>query len=415
MRFAIHLRGYCAYRFSISVYDILLPLRPLTANPILVPQPPPSLDALFPKTANPTLDVSALPPTAYIGALSGSPALPPNSDIDSSEVWLSDEPAISLDDSSQPRPQLYALSSTAYPLINFANSPQPGASSNGTFRLVEQVPDKDQLLPYLLDPPMDIAQISSGADAELIPGPVFERPNPNTTWLWIVIGVLGFLTSLGVWFLRYARRTRRIGGEMVTPPGELDEKTPLLVEAVRDEKSVTFVEPKKSHTTPQAKRDSVALGGDLMSPDSPVSKKKPSRRRVRGRKKRPNDSNDGKSDDEEEEDDKGEGTSTGPGTTDGDSFERPEKPLPDLPRTVSSTALDDAEDKERLAISDTIIGYGSGGTVVLKGTWGDRPVAVKRILSDFTRLASQEVKLLQASDDHPNVIRCKLVLGQIPD
>jgi serine/threonine-protein kinase/endoribonuclease IRE1 len=26
-------------------------------------------------------------------------------------------------------------------------------------------------------------------------------------------------------------------------------------------------------------------------------------------------------------------------------------------------------------------------------------------LSDFTRIASQEVKLLQASDDHPNVIR----------
>ena len=41
----------------------------------------------------------------------------------------------------------------------------------------------------------------------------------------------------------------------------------------------------------------------------------------------------------------------------------------------------------------------------MKGTWGGRPVAVKRLLSDFTRLASQEVKLLQASDDHPNVIR----------
>jgi serine/threonine-protein kinase/endoribonuclease IRE1 len=51
------------------------------------------------------------------------------------------------------------------------------------------------------------------------------------------------------------------------------------------------------------------------------------------------------------------------------------------------------------------LGYGSHGTVVLKGTWGGRPVAVKRLLSDFTRLASQEVKLLQASDDHPNVIR----------
>lgn len=53
----------------------------------------------------------------------------------------------------------------------------------------------------------------------------------------------------------------------------------------------------------------------------------------------------------------------------------------------------------------TFLGYGSHGTVVLKGTWGSRPVAVKRLLSDFTRLASQEVKLLQASDDHPNVIR----------
>lgn len=42
---------------------------------------------------------------------------------------------------------------------------------------------------------------------------------------------------------------------------------------------------------------------------------------------------------------------------------------------------------------------------MLKGTWGIRPVAVKRLVNDFTRLASQEVKLLQASDDHRNVIR----------
>lgn len=42
---------------------------------------------------------------------------------------------------------------------------------------------------------------------------------------------------------------------------------------------------------------------------------------------------------------------------------------------------------------------------MLKGTWGIRPVAVKRLLNDFIRLASQEVKLLQASDDHRNVIR----------
>lgn len=54
-------------------------------------------------------------------------------------------------------------------------------------------------------------------------------------------------------------------------------------------------------------------------------------------------------------------------------------------------------------------GYGSHGTVVLKGTFQGRAVAVKRLLKDFVRVASHEVSLLQESDDHPNVIRyfCK--------
>lgn len=51
------------------------------------------------------------------------------------------------------------------------------------------------------------------------------------------------------------------------------------------------------------------------------------------------------------------------------------------------------------------VGYGSHGTVVYKGRFQGRSVAVKRLLHDFVTLASREVALLQESDDHPNVIR----------
>ena len=51
------------------------------------------------------------------------------------------------------------------------------------------------------------------------------------------------------------------------------------------------------------------------------------------------------------------------------------------------------------------LGYGSGGTIVYEGTFEGREVAVKRMLLQYFDLASQEVSLLQQSDDHPNVIR----------
>ena len=54
-------------------------------------------------------------------------------------------------------------------------------------------------------------------------------------------------------------------------------------------------------------------------------------------------------------------------------------------------------------------GYGSHGTVVLRGEFQGRAVAVKRLLKDFVTIATHEVNLLQESDDHPHVIRyfCK--------
>ena len=58
-----------------------------------------------------------------------------------------------------------------------------------------------------------------------------------------------------------------------------------------------------------------------------------------------------------------------------------------------------------LSVSEKILGYGSHGTIVLQGTFENRPVAIKRMLSDFYDVADHEVKLLQESDEHPNVVR----------
>lgn len=54
---------------------------------------------------------------------------------------------------------------------------------------------------------------------------------------------------------------------------------------------------------------------------------------------------------------------------------------------------------------DAILGHGGHGTMVFKGSFGGRDVAVKRMLKEFYDVASHEVSLLQQHDDHPNVIR----------
>lgn len=79
-----------------------------------------------------------------------------------------------------------------------------------------------------------------------------------------------------------------------------------------------------------------------------------------------------------------------------------------LARTVSNeiVEMDGAIRIGQLKVyTDKVLGHGSHGTVVYKGSFDGRDVAVKRMLVEFFDIASHEVGLLQESDDHSNVIR----------
>ncbi|KAN0061132.1 bifunctional endoribonuclease/protein kinase ire1 [Thecaphora frezii] len=71
---------------------------------------------------------------------------------------------------------------------------------------------------------------------------------------------------------------------------------------------------------------------------------------------------------------------------------------------AASAATNDMKSSS-LYVSEKILGYGSSGTIVFRGTFQGRTVAVKRLLRDFVHVASKEVSLLESADNHPNVIR----------
>ncbi|XP_027728902.1 serine/threonine-protein kinase/endoribonuclease IRE1 [Vombatus ursinus] len=52
-----------------------------------------------------------------------------------------------------------------------------------------------------------------------------------------------------------------------------------------------------------------------------------------------------------------------------------------------------------------VLGHGAEGTIVYRGMFDNRAVAVKRILPECFSFADREVQLLRESDEHPNVIR----------
>ncbi|KAJ3327939.1 bifunctional endoribonuclease/protein kinase ire1 [Blyttiomyces sp. JEL0837] len=73
--------------------------------------------------------------------------------------------------------------------------------------------------------------------------------------------------------------------------------------------------------------------------------------------------------------------------------------------TKVGSGPDEPGSLKTMVVSDTILGHGSHGTMVFKGTFGSREVAVKRLLLDFYDIAHHEVQMLRDSDHHPNVIR----------
>lgn len=336
------------------MYDILLPLSSDSSKPILVPQPPPHVPSLFPvpvKSSRAHLDLLNKPPTTYIGAVPlslGSLATiseiadDENSSLSPSHTHEGSEDA--RPKSPRLKPLLYALSSTSYPLINFAPPPRPGSLTNRSFLLSEDLPERDQLLPYLLDPPAE----EKGMTPVPNPGSIRfrEKPDPGRKWLWWVVAVLGGLVVCGLGAAGSARRQASRQHHSSST-----EKIPLLAvqnDVLRGEKSVTIVEPVPASTADTASAIMPTFTEDELTP---IPKKKSSRRRIRGKKKfRGSDA--AVYENEAEEDDRGEGGSSPPSSV----SRKGDKPLPELPRVMSSIGLLDMDEKEKLVISDTVIG-----------------------------------------------------------
>ena len=57
-----------------------------------------------------------------------------------------------------------------------------------------------------------------------------------------------------------------------------------------------------------------------------------------------------------------------------------------------------------LRVTPTILGYGSGGTIVYLGYLQDRKVAVKRMLSQFWDVANKEISMFLDADEHPHLV-----------
>ncbi|PCH36905.1 hypothetical protein WOLCODRAFT_140635 [Wolfiporia cocos MD-104 SS10] len=132
------------------------------------------------------------------------------------------------------------------------------------------------------------------------------------------------------------------------------------------------------------------------APATPGKRKGP--RRKRGKKKKGGAAGNGAADGAEQEKESVEATAAVDSSAEDGKLIVPVEPV-SMPATPVPAA------SQSLVVSDTVLGFGSHGTVVFKGSLQGRAVAVKRLLQDFVTLAAREVNILQESDDHPNVIR----------
>lgn len=332
---------------GIGVYDILLPMTPSTAKPIIVPQPPPRLESLFPMPANPEkshTDIHTKSPTTYIGSVPYQLTLAAN---DSDETRPS-----ALRDSD--KPLLFALSSASYPLINFAPQAKPGSQANGSFPLSDDLPAKDQLLPQLLDPADEDKTIDPAP--ETVMQGLRRKERASRSWIFWVIGVLATLVMAGVAIAGLGQR--KLVKQTASPPSE---KEPLLISDAFKPASPKPVKAKLKKLGNSSPPSGPKQSEQGLATGDKKKKKSSNRRRQRGKKKQPEIHNaleaqgaeeslfDDEDSDDDDENDYEESVIGSP-------MPPSDKPLPELPRAISTTALENENDKERLVISDKVIG-----------------------------------------------------------
>lgn len=178
---------------------------------------------------------------------------------------------------------------------------------------------------------------------------------------------------------------------------------PPVPTAIPGAPSLDGITPQSGSSTPKAGVPQIAVDlapdGSVFTPEKP--KKKPHRGRRggqghrRGKKK------------EQESPDQPQTQVDDPSPKDQteQTMLAPEVPVAKQLSSESVMADGSLRIGQLKVFTNTVLGHGSHGTVVYRGSFDGRDVAVKRMLVEFYDIASHEVYLLQESDDHHNVIR----------
>ncbi|KAJ9102214.1 hypothetical protein QFC20_005043 [Naganishia adeliensis] len=384
---------------GVAVFDVLLPAKQ-NACPILLPQPPAYTLALFP-SAELALRLSA--PSTFVTSCDPSPDASEAEDADLSN--------------------LVALSSCNYPLINLLTS----QASDGTLLGRHNISDADSTLDNV------------SARGQQLGGTDFPAAATFDWWKWVSVFAVFFMTGtivrIGLLRLRRWRARRgikvnlapereekvqeeRVAVPVLGPAIAVDDSTEPVPHAVDDEQApsngtATLPAPPVTPASSIADQNRLpALSPGQESDDLPARTGK-KRRRKRGKGKgrgvKAGDE-DGDSDEDDEAAVGGEGAADkSPGALrNGLQLETalPAEPVDTVNREKTAVRRKETVQKmDGLTVSDDVLGYGSQGTVVFKGVFQGRAVAVKRLVADHFSIASQEVSLLQASDDHQNVVR----------
>lgn len=319
----------------------------------------------------------------------------------------------------------YAMSSCNHPLMGYAPMAQQGTLM-GNHRIKEAVKER---LPPLLDPARSSVEAEQSRQNGYVPstnrtGPKEVGPASKGVsqlgWMLIAtlaISIIALLYTLYRHKMNVTRGNQPVAAKHQTQNGSL-AKVAQTNKALPQLPHIAHA-PEESGTGVRVPTDGDPhdLTGHVAA--NGHAKKNNLRRRKRGKKGKAKRDQD---DDDDEDDD--DGNVTDPAKEMNKSVnghdqetDAPEKPseitplaIPDLPPDEPGKTLVDVATSPTLSglsVTEDVIGFGSHGTMVYKGVFQGRAVAVKRLLRDFVSVASQEVALLQASDDHQNVIRCE--------